>query len=76
LGNSHFFISSGFSEDFGVQLMRARSFSSCCFKGPVLIVGDQARQGYYWWLASMGMLTFITIYRAVALPPKPVPASR
>jgi hypothetical protein len=27
LGNSHFFISSGFSEDFGVQLMRARSFS-------------------------------------------------
>jgi hypothetical protein len=26
LGNSHFFISSGFSEDFGVQLMRARSF--------------------------------------------------
>jgi len=32
--------------------------------------------GYTWWLASMAMLTFTTVYRAVAFPLKPMPASR
>ena len=32
--------------------------------------------GFYLWLVSMAMLTFTALYRAVARPPKPVPASR